>query len=170
MFLNRLGLALGIVAASLAAAGCAPRRAMPQRTQLEIRELQTRTYDSKSTRTVMKALINALQDDGFMVRNADKDLGFISASKDLDVEDPSAAFMAQLLSGENARYPKNSVIEASVNVSEFGAQTKVRAVFQARVQDNYGAPVSTSVVDDPKYYEDFFYRVDKSLFIEKQGL
>ena len=148
--------------------GCVQRPPAPQRTQLEIRQFQTREYESKSMKVVMKALINALQDDGFMVKNADKELGFISAAKETDVEDHGAAMMAQIFAGQQARYQKNSIVEASVNVSELGNLIKVRAVFQTKVIDNWGSPVTTYQVEDPAFYQEFFAKVDKSIFIEKQ--
>ena len=151
-------------------AGCATAPRVPPRTQLELREMQTRAYESKDTKLVMKAVINALQDDGFMVRSADRELGFISAAKEVDVEDATEAFMQQLFAGAAARYRKNSTIEASVNVSEFGRETRVRVVFQTKVVDNFNMPITTAQVEDPVYYRDFFAKVDKSVFIARQGI
>jgi len=156
--------------ASLSLAGCYRPPALPPKTQLQIRELQTRTYTARDQKQVMKAVINALQDDGFIIRNADKELGFINASMEADISDPSLAFWFQVFAGPDAAYRKNSLIEASANVSEFGRETKVRVVFQGKILDNFGHPVETKAVDDPNFYRDFFYKVDKSLFIEKQGL
>lgn len=52
-------------------AGCAIQQpAPPQKTQLEIREFQTRSYETKDIKMVMKSLLNVLQDDGFIVKNA----------------------------------------------------------------------------------------------------
>jgi len=151
-------------------AACAPGPVKPAQTQLQMREFQTRLYQNADMRTVMKAMINVLQDEGFMVRNADKDLGFISANKEVDVENPSEAFLARVFAGAAARYKKNSVIECSVNVSDFGKDTRVRVIFQTKVIDNFGSPVSTAQVDDPNYYQDFFAKVDKSIFLEKQAI
>ena len=52
----------------------APTPPKPPRSQLEIRQEQTREYDTHDTRLVMKALLNVLQDDGFIVKNAVVDL------------------------------------------------------------------------------------------------
>ena len=150
--------------------GCVQTPPVPQRTQLEIREFLTRTYSSNNVKMIMKAVINTLQDDGFMIRNADKELGFISASKEADVSDQTEVIIASIFAGEQARYKKNSTIECSVNISELGKQTKVRAVFQAKVVDNFGSPVNTSTIEEPGYYQNFFSKVDKGIFIENQGL
>lgn len=150
--------------------GCYQPPALPPKTQLQIRELQTRTYTARDQKQVMKAVINALQDDGFIIRNADKELGFINASKEMDISDPSLAFWFQLFAGPDAAYRKNSLIEASANVSEFGPETKVRIVFQGKILDNFGRPVETKTIEDLSVYRDFFSKVDKSLFFERQGL
>ena len=150
--------------------GCIQVPPKPQRSQLEIRELQTREYTAKDLKQVMKAVIGALQDEGFIIRNADKELGFINASRELDVMDQNSAFWAQLLEGQNARYQKTSIMEASANVSDFGKEVKVRIVFQAKIIDNFGMPVDSRTVDDPTIYQSFFMKVDKSVFFERQRL
>ena len=119
---------------------------------------------------IMKAVINTLQDDGFMIRNADKELGFISATKEVDVTDQAEVVIGSIFAGSEARYKKSSTIESSVNITEFGRETKVRAVFQTKMIDNFGAPIGVSTIEDPTYYQDFFFKVDKGVFIEKQGM
>ena len=158
----------GLVA--LTFGGCTPAVVVPPKTQLEIREFQTRTYSDRDIKLVMKAVINALQDEGYIVKSADKELGFVSAAKEADIEDKTSAFFARLLGGANARYTKNSIVEASANVSEFGKETKVRLVFQAKIVDNFGSPVSASMVEDAMFYQDFFAKMDKSLFIERERI
>ena len=59
--------------------GCAMTGVTPEKTQLQIREIQTRSYDTNDTKIVMKVLLNMLQDEGFIVRNADTDLGLLTA-------------------------------------------------------------------------------------------
>jgi hypothetical protein len=150
--------------------GCTPKNIEPQKTQLQIREFQTRSYEARDTKQVMKAVLNALQDEGFLIKSADRELGFISASKEVDIEDGTERFFAKLFEGNYARYKKSSQMEASANVSEFGKQTRVRMIFQTKILDNFNAPVNTIQVEDEIFYRDFFAKVDKSLFIEKEKL
>ena len=51
-----------------------------------------------------------------------------------------------------------------------GSRSKVRANFQAKVIDGNGNTLEVSVVEDGKFYQDFFAKVDKGVFIQKQGL
>ena len=73
-------------------------------------------------------------------------------------------------SSEDTRYNKFRVVEVSVNVTEYGSRTKVRANFQAKVLDNRGDPVEVYTIDDPRFYQEFFLKVDKGIFLQKQGL
>lgn len=150
--------------------GCVPMPPKPQQTQLQIREFQTRTYETKDTKMVMKAVLNVLQDDGFIVKNANVELGLITATKELDVENKGAALFAALLGGREARWKKNSVIECSGNVSDFCATTRVRVNFQMKVMNNKGEVVDVKQIDAAAFYQDFFSKVDKGIFIEKEKI
>ena len=149
---------------------CATTGVTPERTQLQIREFQTRSYETNNTLMVMKALLNVLQDDYFIVKNADKDLGLLTATKEIDVESKSEVFWTSVWSGENARWKKNCIIECSGNVSAFGNKTRVRVNFQMKTLNNKGEVMEVKQIEDPVYYQNFFSKVDKGIFIEKEGI
>ena len=148
--------------------GCAT--VVPQKTQLQIREFQTRSFETSDTKMVMKTMVNVLQDEGYMLKNANIDLGILSASKELNVEDRGEAFWSAFWAGANARWKKNSTIECTANVSDFGTQTKVRVSFQVKVFDNKGAVMDVRQIEDESFYQDFFAKVDKGIFIQKEKL
>jgi hypothetical protein len=161
------------------AAGCAAG-VRPARTQLEVRAIQTRTFDTADTKLVMKAMFNVLQDDGYVVKNAVVDLGLITAARETDLapdrSDPSAGDVVVGpgwgVSGWRgpATYRKTEVRDFTGNVSEFGQQTKVRASFQRKVLDNRGGVLQVEPIDDPRFYQDFFLRMDKSVYLQKEQL
>jgi|DewCreStandDraft_4_1066084.scaffolds.fasta_scaffold00368_65 ribosomal protein S8 len=159
---------LVLLALSLVAA-CATTGTPPQ-SQLQIREFQTRSYETTDTKMVMKAVLNTLQDEGYIVKNAVPDLGLLTATKEVDVEDKTTAVLLSVLSKGKATWPKNSIIEATANVSEFGTQTRVRLNFQVKTYDNKGAVREVKQVEDGKFYQDFFSKVDKGIFIQKENL
>lgn len=168
------------------------QQAKPPQTQLQVRSYQTREFDTNDVKLVMKAVLNTLQDDGFVVKNAVVDLGLLTATKELQITTgtrPSSSanddyweeLFSQIFkknyktranskSTEQQRYNKFKVIEASVNISEIGTRCKVRANFLAKILDNTGDPTEVYTIDDQKFYQDFFAKVDKGVFIEKQGL
>jgi hypothetical protein len=150
----------------------------PQKTQLQTRQVQTREYDTNDVKLVMKAVLNVLQDDGFIVRNAQLELGLLTATKEVDLRGNGSGndFWSNFFRGIDrnrgqgeAIFNKLKQIESSINISEFGKQSKVRANFQVKILDNQGNTVEVYQVEDPKYYQDFFMKVDKGIFIQKQG-
>jgi hypothetical protein len=170
---------------ALLAAGCTAAVEPPQ-TQLQVREYQTRTFDTADHRMVMKAMLNVLQDDGYVVKNAVVDLGLITAAKDIDVA-PGRSGSDGLFGGtivlgggpggvifggpqSRPSYRKTETRDFTGNVSEFGNQTKVRVSFQRKVLDNRGDVVAVEPIEDPVFYQDFFSRMDKSLFLQKEQL
>jgi len=153
------------------ALSCAPAtNVQPEKTQLQIREFQTRTFDVDNELMVMKAVASVLLDEGFIVKDAETDLGIISATKELDIESGSEKFFSILFFGANARWAKNSIIESTVNVSSFGKQVKVRVIFQVKSMNNKGEVMVVQQVDDEQYYQDFFAKVDKGIFIQKENI
>jgi len=151
----------------------------PQKTQLQTRQVQTREYDTNDVKLVMKAVLNVLQDDGFIVRNAQIELGLLTATKEVDLQSRNSGsnqFWSDFFRGldrnrgqRESLFNKLKQIESSVNVSEFGKQSKVRANFQVKILDNQGNTVEVYQVEDPKFYQEFFMKVDKGIFIQKQG-
>lgn len=151
-------------------AGCAPRVAVAPETQLQIREMQSRDFPITDTKLVMKSMMNVLQDEGFIIKNAVVDLGLLSAEKNIDVENKAEAFMAAVFVGPQARWNKQQLLEASANVSEFGSKTRIRINFQTKTIDNYGCPQNVVTVKDPCYYQQFFDKVSKGIFLQEQEI
>ncbi len=120
------------------------------KTQLQLREFQTRSYDTDDTEMIMKAMVNVLQDDGFAIQNANVDLGLITATKEMSVFDKAGyeKYVKQLrdfnfaasigcclfpLLFSDYQNPKidpsdfyvNVTMFATINVTKFGNQTRM---------------------------------------------
>jgi len=170
-FLKKLPLIAGaFIALSLVCAGCARSSADSEMTQLQIREIQTRTFEAKEAKAVLKEMINVLQDDAFIVKNANMELGLLSGEKDIELEKGWEKWMTILASGQNARWTKNGVLEISANVTQFGSDTRVRINVQRKVYDNFGRIVKVTQIYDPQYYQAFFEKVHKGLFIQEEKI
>ena len=162
--------AVSIFITSLIILGCTTTPATPPKTQLEIREFQTRDYDTSDVKMVMKSLLNVLQDDGYIVGTASMELGLLSASKEVNIENKGEAVIMTILGGQHARWTKQSRLLCSGNVTEMGKVTKVRVNFQLKTFDNKGAMIDVKTIEDPQFYQEFFAKVDKGIFIGKQKL
>ena len=141
-----------------------------EKTQLQIRSIQTRTYETPESKLVLKAILNVLQDDGFIVKTAVPELGLLTATKEIDIENASESIPAFLFGGANARWKKNSIIEATCNISDFRNGCKVRVNFTQKILDNLGGILAIKQIYDQKFYQAFFLKVDKSIYIQRMGL
>ncbi len=141
----------------------------------------------------MKSILDVLQDDGYMVKNVDANLGFLSAVKETEcygINQPRFEHMSEFdvgfgLSmggggfGMNQRFPPSrraparpahECIEATVNVSQFGESVRVRASFQQKIYDTNESVIRIHKITDPEFYQNFFIKVDKGIFIQTQSI
>lgn len=65
-----------------------------------------------------------------------------------------------------------STLDATANVSEFGNKIKVRVNFQRKSELGFDQNnlLGVSPITEPKFYQEFFVKVDKALFIKNEGL
>jgi hypothetical protein len=140
----------------------------PKKTQLEIREIQTRSYDTKDAKMVMKAVMHTLQDDNYIVKQANVDLGLLTAQKEVDLGNSLSPIFRYGRS--EPRFPNNAITEASANISQFGDKTRVRINFQRKVLDNKGITMEVEQIDNPSFYQTFFSKVDKAVFLGTENL
>jgi len=151
--------------------GCATTSTTTPKTQLEVRQFQTRDFAIRDAKMVMKSCINVLQDDDYIVKNANADLGLLTATKEIDIEKKGEAFAALFFIGtRDARWKKNQIIECSLNIGESGNKTTVRANFQTKIMNNKGEVVKIATIEDSAFYQSFFAKVDKGIYLGSHGL
>jgi PBP1b-binding outer membrane lipoprotein LpoB len=162
--------AWSLLTIGLLISGCAPRVVEQPMTQLQVRDIQSREFNTCDTKLVMKSMMNVLQDEGFIIKNAVFELGLLNAEKNINVENKTKAFMAAMCNGVNARWEKQQILEASANISEYGDKTRVRMNFQAKTLDNFGCPQDVQTILDGQYYRDFFEKVSKGIFLQQASI
>ena len=156
-----------VVLSAILITGCSSTNITAQKTQLQVREFQTRSFNTKDVRLVMKAMINVLQDEGFIIKSANIDLGLLSATKEVEGNRDVMSIGSIVIRDTGGI--NSTITECSANISEYGDQVKVRVNFQKKAVDAKGVREVGSV-EDEKYYQSFFAKVDKSVFIEKEKL
>ena len=161
--------ALVVTGVLLLLVGCAGTQAI-QKTQLQIREFQTRTYDAKDTGLVVKAILNVLQDDGYIVKNVVRDVGFISAEKRDSIKDEDVDFFDWLGAFGTNTYSTAFVYECTVNITTTKDKARVRVNFQKTRMNNKGGIREATQIDNEKFYQEFFAKVDKGVYLQKEGL
>lgn len=137
--------------------------------QLEKREYQTKTFESQNKVNVMKAILNVLQDEGFVVYNANSLLGFIYGVKDYNVSD-SEEDISKEFKVTKSRMSYNGVsvatLETTANVTQYGKTLKVRVNFKRKLLNMYGNAQLIEDITDPEYYNDFYTKVDTALQLQ----
>ena len=161
-------------ASVLGLGSCAPMdKPKPQKTQLQIREFQTKNFEELDIKVVMKSALNVLQDDGYVIRNVNLEMGFLNATKELDIEKSEDRFWANMANLNNHSAPtwdKLNMIECTINVTTINGQSRVRANFQSKKMNNLGNVVKVKQVEDPLFYQEFFSKMDKGIFLQKNHL
>lgn len=173
----RRGLSLSLsLVLSGAVAGCyspLPSVNTSRLSPLQVRAMETRTYDGPDTKTALKTVLNVLQDEGFLVDYGNTDLGLLHASKTIGATTDQAYTLAvgvfDGLNG-NRSFGSMAMIEATANVSDFGNQIKVRINFQRKLVGLNGVVLAAAPIGDPRTYQEFFAKLDRGLFIQNQGL
>jgi len=101
--------------------------------QLEDRVLQTRHYETKDVKMVIKAVMHTLQDDNYIIKQADIELGLLSAQKEEDLEPNQNTLSTVLGNVLDAHFQKHVITEVSANISEYNRdKTYVRINFQRK--------------------------------------
>lgn len=132
---------------------------------LELREIQTRVFDTSDTRQVAKAVINTLQDNGFIIQNIEPDLGYIRAKKEVKLKRTLksrvvlfsfnelmnavllglsygtniSAAVGMYQSGvqiKNEIAPHTVIFDSNIDIQPFGKKTKVRFIVIEKVLEN----------------------------------
>lgn len=106
--------------------------------QVQLRSMQTRAFDTDKKDVVLRSVISTLQDLGFVLDGADAVLGSVSGTK---------------FGRSGMTYYQ---IKATVTVRPRGtSQMLVRMSAQHNIQ----------AIEDPEPYQDFFAALEKSLFL-----
>ena len=146
---------------------CAMTASAPVKTQLQIRQLQTRVFETPDDKAVLKAMVNVLQDDGYIIKDANAELGILAATKEYEEENP---FFENLFV-HPTREEKSSVVEVSANISKHGEKCRVRANFQIKTFRVDGSVKKAGRIEDEQHYTEFFTKVHKGIFLDvDQGL
>lgn len=173
-----------LAALALLPAACAsvPGSALPRGpgSPLELRQAQSRRFDDAGPRLVLKAALNVLQDEGYTIREANAELGLVTAVMEWRSSRPNRGlrvlkWVAALPTyGASLLLPTGrtefSAVEASVNVTAEATGTRVRISLVSKVTDKDGSLRQVTPIDDPLAYQALLARLDKAVYLQKEGL
>lgn len=140
------------------------------------RQAQTRRFESKDERALLGAGAAVLQDLGFTLDASETELGVIVASKDRSAVEAGQVvghLLLGLLTGVYIPTDRNQKLRASLITRPSGPaneHTLVRITFQRIVWNDQGKITKMEPLDDPKFYQQFFEKLSKSVFLEAHEL
>lgn len=108
--------------------------------QVELRSMQTRSFDTSDRTVVVRNVISTLQDLSFVIDKSDTNLGTVSATR--------------LVNGNKVR------MTVTVRPSSSEKSVIVRA----------NAQYNLKPIENPKIYQDFFSSLSKSLFLSANSV
>ena len=138
--------------------------------QLEKRQYQTRIYNKEDKIVIMKAILNVLQDEGYIVYNVNSLLGFIYGVKDYDTSDHNVDISKEF-GFTKSRLTYNGVkiatMETTANITEYSDNTRVRINFKRKLLNEYGNAQFIDDIEDSEYYEGFYTKVDNAIKLQQ---
>lgn len=148
-----------------------PKEALELRAEsLQLRQLQTRSFDTKNERQLLVAGAGVLQDLGYNIDESETKLGVIVGSKDRDATEAgqvAAAIFVAALGGGTMPIDKNQKIRASLVTNKNGtSKTNLRVTFQRIVWNTHGQVSKTQSIEDEEIYQEFFDRLSKAVFLD----
>jgi hypothetical protein len=165
------------LAATLLLSGCAnhiPKEALELKQEsLQLRQLQTRSFETSDERELLSSGASVLQDLGFSIDESESPLGVIVGSKDRDAVETGqvvGAVMVAVLFRVSTPIDKNQKIRASLVTRPLDKKTNLRVTFQRVVWDTQGQISRTESIEDPKIYQEFFEKLSKAVFLEAHEL
>lgn len=163
-----------LLCVSLITAGCAqtiPKEALQlSQESFELRQLQTRAFQTTNEKKLLTAGAGVLQDLGYNIDESETKLGVIVGSKDRDATEAgqvAGAIAMAVLFGANMAVDKNQKIRASlITTPSSKNKTNLRITLQRVVWNTQGQVSKNESITEPEIYQDFFSKLSKAVFLE----
>ncbi len=154
---------------------------------LELRNIQSRTYEDVTDIQILSASSGVLQDLGYAIDEVEKELGVLSASKRADASseletvgsialDVADCLLTLMLGCENDSYRGTKDVQdikmtlVVLPEPEQEEAYRVRLTMQRIVWARSGELYEQETINDPEVYQAFFDKLSKSVFLEREGV
>ena len=167
MNINIIQVASSILIVGVLFSGCTHRS--PPKTkdmsQLEWRQIQTKSFDTNDEIMALRATLSALQDEGFNISTSNTELGLIVAINTID----SNAGCIVKAGGSTCERSIRTTASATIQKKSKN-KTQVRiAIVREGISGTNGVMWSRQV-SDTNTYQNIFSKVDKAIFLQKENL
>lgn len=160
---------------------------------LDKRAVQTKIYETKSENELMKMALNVVQDENYKIINLDNELSLVTAMKQTKKSRPLGIkigyytgflLMSAISFGiyatiywvwiKDAHTPYNVENTITLNVSDLNEEKRkirINGYKKVLAPQTIGQTTLKKIEEtEDKFYQDFFYKMDKESFITKQDL
>ena len=145
-------------------------------TILNIRSVQTRSFNTLETTRLVAAGTQAMQDLGFTIVEASSEMGVLVGEKYRDATESDQVagqialviLFAALGSSYNPVWDEEQKIFATLVVQPTGEQgtSEMRISIDRRIWNNQKVLWKTEVILDPEVYKEFFDKIGQAAFLE----
>ena len=178
-------MAVSVFVLCLAACESIPSNAfrIPE-SSLSTRQMQTREYTELDDGTILSASVAVLQDMGYVIDEAEVELGVLSASKRADATNKLEAFgtmtvdamqcvFTLMLACNGKRYQgiddvQDIRLTLIAGPQQLGGDVPVRITIQRIIWDKAGRLSEQETITDPSVYDAMFAKLSKAVFLEKE--
>ena len=158
--LNRVTLAFG-VAFLLTACGTTYTVKPPTLQPAALQEMQTREFEAGVT-TVFASLLTILQDGGYIVEQADRETGFLTAKSTTD-----SGMSYNLFWGFQKESGETRLTATIQPVGEDYTRVRLNFVLIEMESGIYGDARVDTPVEDQEIYSNVFAKLDEAIFVQQ---
>lgn len=161
------------IAALVAVTGCThpPKDLLqPDQSTLAIRQAQSRVFNSCTDKQLLRASVSVLQDMGYSIKESVVEYGVLTAIKEADATSAgqvALALASAFLGGTVQPIDRTQHITVTMVILDKAApnQASARTTFQ-RVVVRSDNSCYAHAITDQEVYQEFYEKLDKSLFLE----
>lgn len=141
-------------------------------TSLQDRQIQSRVFETEDEVELLSAGISVLQDMGYSVDEIEKNVGVVTASKNVDATDGgqvAVAIFVALLGGRNMAIDKEQKIKVSFVTQPYKLERNgylSRVTFQRIIWNTQEKITTVETLNNEELYSGFFSKLSKSVFLE----
>ena len=140
---------------------------------MQSRQIQSRRFDTADEKKILRGCALLLQDLGFNLTASESAVGLLNAQKDrtaVEAEQVVGKVLAAIFLEADIQIDARQKIQASIVTRPQNGKIIVRVTFQRIVYDDHGNVSRQESINEPDYYQEFFGRLSKSLFLTAHGI
>lgn len=142
-------------------------------TTMQMRQMQSRKFDTVDEKKILRGCALLLQDLGFNLTASESAVGLLNAQKDrsaVEGDQIAVKILAAVFLDADVKIDSHQKIKVSIVTRPLENQIIVRVTFQRIVYDEQGHVRRLEAMKAPHHYQEFFEKLSKSLFLTAHGI